>query len=76
MSKSNLQDIISAFLQRNVNELIDQDLIATIARTGKNCSTEDIHRTVRSNGSSLFQLRCEKDGRFFVRIAPQVNGFD
>lgn len=73
---SSLQDVVSAFLRRNVNELIDEDLIATITRAGRSCSIEDIHRVVRSDGSALFQLRCEKDGRYFVRIEPKVNVLD
>jgi hypothetical protein len=73
MAVNYLNEIISIFLQRNVNELTDNDLSTTITTTDKVCSAEEIHRVVHSFGSSLFQLRCNKEGIFLVRIEPKVS---
>src|SRR5689334_22870560 len=69
MSVNSLNEIISIFLHRNVNELSDNDLSTAI---GNKCTVEDIHQVVQSFGSSLFQLQCNKKGIYLVRIEPKV----
>jgi hypothetical protein len=75
MSVNYLNEIISIFLHRDVNELCDNELSTTIGAKGKDCSAEEIHYVVKSCGSSLFQLQCNKEGIFLVRIAPKVSSF-
>ena len=75
MSVNYLNEIISIFLQRGVNELSDKDLSTAIEAKGKVCSTEEIHRVVQIIGSSLFQLQCNKEGIFLVRIELKVSSF-
>ncbi len=75
MSVNYLNEIISIFLHRGVNELSDKDLSTAIEAKGKVCSTEEINRIVKSFGSSLFQLQCNKEGIFLVRIEPKVSTF-
>ncbi len=70
-----LNEIISIFLQRNVNELNDDDLNMALEDKGKLCSAKELRRIVQSFGSSLFQLRCNKEGIFLVRIEPKVSLF-
>jgi hypothetical protein len=73
MTVNYLNEIISIFLQREVIELTDNDLSTTIKTRDKVCSAEEIHRVVHSFGSSLFQLRCNKEGIFLVQIEPKVS---
>jgi hypothetical protein len=73
MSVDYLNEIISIFLERDVNELSDNELSTAIEAKGKDCSAEEIHFAVKSYGSSLFQLQCNKERIFLVRIAPKVS---
>jgi len=73
MSVNYLNEIISIFLDRNVNELSDNELSVAIEAKGKDCPADNIHCVVKSCGSSLFQLRCNKEGIFLVRIEPKVS---
>jgi len=75
MSINYLNEIISIFLQRDVNELSDKDLSTAIVAKGNICSSEEIRHVVQSFGSSLFQLRCNREGIFLVRIEPKVSSF-
>ncbi len=72
MSVNYLNEIISVFLKQRVNELSEKDLSTAIETVGKVCSIEQIHHVVQSNGSSLFQIRCNKDGIFLVYVEPKV----
>ncbi len=75
MSVNYLNEIISIFLQRGINEISEKDLSTTIETTGKVCSIEQIHRALQSNGSSLFQRQCNREGIFLVHIEPKVSLF-
>ena len=70
-----LNEIISIFLQRGVNEISEKDLSATIEETNKLCSIEQIHRSLESNGLSLFEIQCSKEGMLIVHIEPKVMPF-
>jgi len=75
MSVNYLNEIISIFLRRGVNEISEKDLSTSIETTGKVCSIEQIHRALQSNGLSLFQLQCNREGIFLVHIEPKVSLF-
>jgi hypothetical protein len=75
MSEDYCNEIISVFLQRNVNELSDDDLRTAIQTKDRSCSTEQIRRIVQTY-SSLFQLQYNKEDTFLVRIECTVNLFD
>jgi hypothetical protein len=68
-----MNEIISVFLDQNVNQLSDNNLSIAIEAKGKICSTEEIRRVVQSSGWSLFQLRFNKEGIYLVHIEPKVN---
>jgi hypothetical protein len=70
-----LNEIISVFLDQNVNQLSDNDLSTAIEAKGKIFSAEEIRRVVQSSGLSVFQLQCNREGIFFVRIEPKVSLF-
>lgn len=72
MAVNYLNEIISIFLHRNVDELGDEILSTTIERKGHLCPVQNIRQVVQSSGSSLFQLWCNKDGKTFVRLQPKV----
>ncbi|CAF1000281.1 unnamed protein product [Rotaria sordida] len=73
MAINYLNEIISIFLQRNVNELSDNDLCTIIKNNGKTCSIEDVRHVVQSLGSSLFQLQYNHENIFLVRIEPTID---
>ncbi len=75
MSVNYLNEIILIFLQRGVNEISEKDLCESVEKTGKLCSIEQIHRSVESNGLSLFEIRCNKEGMLIVHIEPKVMPF-
>ena len=72
MSVNHVNEIISVFLQRNVNEISDKDLCAAIDKPNGRCSIEQIHRSVETNGSSLFAIRCNTEGTPIVHLEPKV----
>ncbi|CAF3890016.1 unnamed protein product [Rotaria sp. Silwood2] len=73
MAVNYLNEIISIFLQRNVNELSDNDLSTAIRAQGKTCSTEEIRRVVHSLSSSMFHLYHNHENIFLVRIELRIN---
>ncbi len=75
MTVNHLNEIISIFIQRNVCELSDHDLSTAFETNGEACSDEDIRRIVQSFGASLFKLRLNKDGTYFIKIEPTVSSF-
>ena len=75
MAVNYLNEIISIFLQRDVNELSDNDLSNILKTKDENCSAEEIHRIVQSLGSSLFQLQHKKENGYSVLVKTKVSSF-
>lgn len=73
LSSNDLNAMISIFVDRNVCELNDSDLISASQRNGKKFTLTDIRRLVQTIGTSLFQLQDNDDWSFTVKVEPAVS---
>jgi hypothetical protein len=75
MTTIDLNEIISVFLQRHINELTLSDVNNALEVNGKSLSVAEIRHVVCSLGSSLFQIRANSDGIICIRVDPTVSSF-
>ena len=70
---TSLQDeILSAFLDRNKDELTDAELTAAVAKTGIPVERETVRRHVQFLSPALFQLVQNTDQTLTIRVEPKV----
>ena len=75
MTTIDLNEIISVFLQRHVNELTLTDVTNALEANGKSLSIAEIRHVVCSFGLSLFQIRGNRDDIICIRVDPTVSSF-
>ncbi|CAF1381804.1 unnamed protein product [Adineta steineri] len=70
---NNLSDnIISAFLDKQVYVLKDVELCSAIANQGVSCTVNDIRRQVQQLSPALFQVIFSNDGTATIRVDPKI----
>ncbi|UJR08142.1 hypothetical protein I4U23_012418 [Adineta vaga] len=72
MAINYLNEIISIFFDRNVNQLNDDDLSDTIKVKDNTCSRDQICRILQES-PSLFQLQYARNGRVRVSVEPTID---